>query len=69
VTQRPPHAAEPYLAFASLVCYLVSLALLPAAGWQIVRVPAGTTTASITYPHEQPRDEPRMPERRHPFGD
>jgi hypothetical protein len=38
VSQRPLHAAEPYLTFAALVLYLVGLALLPAADWQMIRV-------------------------------
>jgi hypothetical protein len=40
VTQRTAHAAEPYLMFVALVMYLVGLALLPAALWQMERVPA-----------------------------
>ena len=38
VSQRPPHAAEGYLAFATIVLYLVGLAFLPSAAWQMVRV-------------------------------
>ena len=38
VSQRPLHAAEPYLTFAAIVLYLVGLALLPTARWQMVRV-------------------------------
>ena len=38
VTQRPPHAVEGYLAFATVVLYLVGLLLLPAATWHMVRV-------------------------------
>ena len=38
VTQRPPHAIEGYLAFATVCLYLVGLALLPAATWHMVRI-------------------------------
>jgi hypothetical protein len=38
VTQRPPHAAEGYLAFATLLLYLIGVAFLPSASWQMVRV-------------------------------
>jgi hypothetical protein len=38
VSQRPPHAAEGYLAFATIVLYLAGLAFLPAASWQMIRV-------------------------------
>jgi hypothetical protein len=37
VTQRPLHAAEGYLAFATIVLYLIGVAFLPAASWQMVR--------------------------------
>lgn len=38
VSQRPPHPAEGYLAFLALLLYLVGIAFLPAASWQMVRV-------------------------------
>ena len=38
VTQRPPGLAEGYLAFGATVLYLITVALLPAASWQMVRV-------------------------------
>ena len=38
VTQRTPHAAEGYLAFVTILLYLVGVALLPPASWQMVRV-------------------------------
>jgi hypothetical protein len=38
VTQRPPHAAEGYLAFVTIVAYLIGVAFLPSAPWQMVRV-------------------------------
>jgi hypothetical protein len=45
VSQRPPHPAEGYLAFATLAAYLVGLALLPSAPWQMIRVSRGELTA------------------------
>jgi hypothetical protein len=38
VTQRPPGVAEGYLAFAATALYLIGVALLPSASWQMVRV-------------------------------
>jgi hypothetical protein len=38
LTQRTPHPAEGYLAFVTIVTYLVGIAFLPAAAWQMVRV-------------------------------
>lgn len=38
VTQRPPHPLEGYLAFVTLVLYLIGIALLPSAMWHMVRV-------------------------------
>lgn len=38
VTQRTPHATEGYLAFVTIVIYLIGVAFLPAASWQMVRV-------------------------------
>jgi hypothetical protein len=37
VTQRTPHPAEGYLAFVTMVTYLIGVALLPSAAWQMVR--------------------------------
>ena len=37
VTQRTPHPAEGYLAFVTIVTYLIGVALLPSAAWQMVR--------------------------------
>jgi hypothetical protein len=38
VSQRPVHGAEGYLAFLALVVYLIGVAWLPLAMWQVVRV-------------------------------
>jgi phage shock protein PspC (stress-responsive transcriptional regulator) len=38
ITQRTSHGAEGYLAFAAIVLYLIALAALPSASWQMVRV-------------------------------
>lgn len=38
VTQRPAGLAEGYLAFAAIALYLIGVALLPSASWQMVRV-------------------------------
>ena len=38
VTQRPPGLAEGYLAFTATALYLVGVAALPSASWQMVRV-------------------------------
>jgi hypothetical protein len=38
VTQRPTGAAEGYLTFAAVALYLIGVALLPSAPWQMVRV-------------------------------
>jgi hypothetical protein len=38
MTQRPAYAGEGYLAFFSIVLYLIGVALLPAASWQMVRI-------------------------------
>jgi hypothetical protein len=48
VSQRPMHAAEPYLTFAAVVLYLVGVALLPAARWEMVRVSAGRAELAVT---------------------
>jgi hypothetical protein len=37
VTQRTPHPAEGYLAFVTIVSYLIGVAWLPSAAWQMVR--------------------------------
>jgi hypothetical protein len=41
VSQRPLHPAEGYLALATLVLYLIGVAILPAASWQMIRVARG----------------------------
>ena len=38
VTQRPIDAVEGYLAFGTIVLYLIAVSCLPAAPWQMVRV-------------------------------
>jgi hypothetical protein len=38
VTQRPPALAEGYLAFSATAMYLIGVAFLPSASWQMVRV-------------------------------
>ena len=38
VSQRPPHPAEGYLAFGTVVMYLIGVGLLPSAPWHMVRV-------------------------------
>ena len=45
VAQRPPHAAEGYLAFVTIVAYLIAVALLPSAAWHMVRVGRKELTA------------------------
>ena len=37
ISQRPPHPLDPYLAFTALVAYLIGVAWLPSASWQMVR--------------------------------
>jgi hypothetical protein len=37
VSQRPPYSFEGYVAFGTLALYLVGIALLPAATWEMVR--------------------------------
>jgi hypothetical protein len=44
VSQRPPHDAEGYLAFASVVLYLIGLTMLPSAAWHMVRVTSDRRT-------------------------
>jgi hypothetical protein len=67
VSQRPPHAAEGYLAFATLVLYLVGLAFLPSASWQMIRVTHATGNDWIGpdgREHVAALDEGRPPDRR-----
>lgn len=46
VAQRPPHPIEGYLTFAALALYLVAVALLPSAPWEMIRLsPRGQRTA------------------------
>ena len=42
VSQRPVHPAEGYLAFLTLLLYLVGVACLPRAAWHMVRAQVGT---------------------------
>ena len=37
ISQRPPYGLEGYVAFGTLALYLVGIALLPSASWQMVR--------------------------------
>ena len=37
ISQRPPYGLEGYVAFGTLALYLVGIALLPSAAWQMVR--------------------------------
>lgn len=53
VSQRPPHAAEAYLAFGGLALYLIGVALLPAASWEIVRVPSRSLVRSLPSTDER----------------
>lgn len=41
VTQRTPHTAEGYLAFVTIVTYLIGVALLPSAAWHMARIGPG----------------------------
>jgi hypothetical protein len=43
MTQRPPHPAEAYLAFGTLILFLIGIAWLPSAPWQMVRASASRT--------------------------
>ena len=47
VSQRPPHPAEGYLAFVTLVLYLVAIAWLPSARWQMVQLHAEETAPAL----------------------
>lgn len=53
IAQRPPHALEGYVAFGTLALYLVGIALLPAATWQMVRSPNAENQPLVTT--EEPR--------------
>lgn len=62
VSQRPPHPIEGYMAFGTLALYLVGIALLPSATWQMVRASRGESDQlSMTEPKRLPprdvRDE------------
>jgi hypothetical protein len=68
VSQRPPHPAEGYLAFATLVLYLVSIAWLPCARWQMVQSHPETATPAFSPDRVNRREisAPRnLEERRH----
>jgi hypothetical protein len=43
MTQRAPHPAEAYLAFGTLILFLIGIAWLPSASWQMVRASASRT--------------------------
>ena len=45
MSQRAGHPLEGYLAFAAIVLYLIGIALLPSASWQMVRVGRKELTA------------------------
>lgn len=68
VSQRPPHPAEGYLAFATLLLYLAAISWLPAAAWQMIRVDRPTrldgevAEAEMLAPPEPSR---RLPGERH----
>ena len=51
VTQRPPQLAEGYLAFAAVAMYLIAVAFLPSASWQMVRVAATRELAEHRRDH------------------
>jgi hypothetical protein len=51
VAQRAPHATEGYLAFAVVVLYLVGVALLPSAGWQMIQRPRTAAELPDVSPH------------------
>jgi hypothetical protein len=54
VTQRPPAVAEGYLAFAAIAIYLIGVASLPSAAWQMVRVRGMVSRAHDSI--DSPRD-------------
>jgi hypothetical protein len=54
VTQRPPVLAEGYLAFAAIAMYLIGVASLPSASWQMVRVRGIVSRAHESI--DSPRD-------------
>ena len=54
VTQRPPAVAEGYLAFTATTIYLIGVASLPAAAWQMVRVRGIVSRAHESI--DSPRD-------------
>jgi hypothetical protein len=44
LSQRTPHVAEGYLAFVTIVAYMIGVVFLPSASWQMVRVSRGELT-------------------------
>jgi hypothetical protein len=64
VTQRPAGLAEGYLAFAAAALYLIGVASLPSAAWQMVRVvarkelPESPVTATVNAHETQTVDSP-----------
>jgi hypothetical protein len=61
VTQRPPHPNEGYLAFATLVLYLVGVAWLPSATWRMVKSEAGAQERQVFRPTGQVPEVPAVP--------
>ena len=52
VAQRPPHALEAYLAFATLALYLFGVAWLPSAAWQMIRIERAQLQTSNEAPSQ-----------------
>ena len=50
VTQPPLHPAEGYLAFATLVLYLIGVAWLPSAEWRMVRLQTRDALIEASHP-------------------
>jgi hypothetical protein len=53
ISQRPAQALEGYVAFGTLALYLVGIALLPAATWQMVRSPNAPKPSLVTMEQKQ----------------
>jgi len=52
VTQRPPHPLEGYLAFGTVVLYLVGLVMMPSATWHMVRIGSGGGGGLVQQDHD-----------------
>jgi len=52
VTQRPPHPLEGYLAFGTVVLYLVGLVMMPSATWHMVRIGSGGGDGLVQQDHD-----------------